>query len=202
MTKSEEKREQILDAAMHCLAKYGMLKSTMDDIAKLMGLKKAALYYYYKNKEAIFHDALEREANRYYENVQKKIIPQMTASEKLVISVGFYYDYFASRADILELNTQAMIDNHSLIQAIYKQNCKENRSYFAHLIKEGIKSGEFRGMNAEKAAEALRLILETQRLEKFRQAFEQKQKEPDYKQLKKDSLFILDIFINGIKNER
>lgn len=184
---------------MHCLARFGVLKTTMDDIARVVGLKKAALYYYYKNKETIFNDALEREAIRYYNLVEKKITPEMSVTAKLITSVKTYYEYFAHRADILELNTQAMVDNHALIQSIYQRRCYENRSFFAQLLNEGVESGEFRQLDVERAAKALLLVLETHSVEKGYQTSKGQQKGPNYKKLKTDSMFLLDIFINGLK---
>ncbi|MDD9301523.1 MAG: TetR/AcrR family transcriptional regulator [Desulfobacter sp.] len=68
-----EKRNQILKAASHSFALYGFSKTTMDDIGKLVGLNKASLYYYYKNKEAIFCKIIERECQGFISSLEKKI---------------------------------------------------------------------------------------------------------------------------------
>ena len=54
MNKKEQVKERIGKAAMECFVQYGLDKTTLDDIAKKIGLNKASLYYYYKNKEDIF----------------------------------------------------------------------------------------------------------------------------------------------------
>ncbi|MBD3374281.1 TetR family transcriptional regulator [candidate division KSB1 bacterium] len=197
-----DKKQEILDAAMHCLARYGMLKSTMDDIARVMGLKKASLYYYYKNKEAIFTDAMEREAQRFHDVAFERTKTQSTAAEKLMTTIKLYYEYFRDRAEWLELNAQAMVDNHSLLQDIHKRNCKGNRDFLAHFIREGIDNNEFRTIDADHAARVLHLALESQHLETYRQAAENRENKLDYQKLEKDSLFILDIFINGLSNHK
>ena len=65
MDKTDEKRHQILNAALNCFARYGFNKTTLDDIATAIGMNKASLYYYYENKEAIFGEVLQEEANRF-----------------------------------------------------------------------------------------------------------------------------------------
>ncbi|HEU5345877.1 MAG TPA: TetR family transcriptional regulator [Ktedonobacterales bacterium] len=50
---SEERRAQILDAALEVFARQGFHEARMDDIAQASGLSKGALYLYYKSKDAI-----------------------------------------------------------------------------------------------------------------------------------------------------
>ena len=194
-----DKKQEILDAAMQCLARYGVVKSTMDDIAQVMGLKKASLYYYYKNKEAIFIDALTREAERFHQLAHERSKDLPSASEKLASVLEFYYEYFHDRAEWLELNAQAAIDNHSLMRNIHKFNCQENRNLLADYIRQGINNGEFREVDAAHVARVLHMSLQSQHLEMMRDAAENKATKLDFKKLEQDSLFLLDLFLNGIK---
>jgi AcrR family transcriptional regulator len=196
--KKVDKKQDILDAAMQCLARYGIVKSTMDDIAQVMGLKKASLYYYYKNKESIFLDALAREAERFHRLADERADTQASAADKLTTILTFYYEYFRDRAEWLELDAQAAADNHLLLRTIYKNSCQENRSLFAEYIQQGIDRGEFRPLDAAHVARVLHLSVQSQHLETIRQAAENKEK-LDYDKLQQDSLFILELFLNGIK---
>jgi len=45
----------------------------------------------------------------------------------------------------------------------------------------------------------LHLSLQSQHLDFFRQAVENRDNRPDYQKLERDSLFLLDIFLNGMK---
>ncbi|MFX0062900.1 MAG: TetR/AcrR family transcriptional regulator [Candidatus Hermodarchaeota archaeon] len=36
-----------MDAASDCFAKYGYRKTTLEDISKIVGVRKASLYYYW-----------------------------------------------------------------------------------------------------------------------------------------------------------
>ncbi|MCK4357400.1 MAG: helix-turn-helix transcriptional regulator, partial [Candidatus Cloacimonetes bacterium] len=46
-----DKKEQILKVAGNIFAKFGLKKTTMDEIAKLARMGKSTLYYYFKSKE-------------------------------------------------------------------------------------------------------------------------------------------------------
>jgi AcrR family transcriptional regulator len=57
---SEERKQQILEAAIAFLARRGFRAARMDDVAEQAGLSKAALYPYYKSKDAIIAALLQR----------------------------------------------------------------------------------------------------------------------------------------------
>ena len=54
----ERSREEIVDAARRVLLKNGIVATTLDAIAKEVGLTKAALYYYYPSKDALFFEVI------------------------------------------------------------------------------------------------------------------------------------------------
>lgn len=58
----ETNKDAILLAAKSAFSKYGYKKTTLDDIASLLQIGKTGIYYYYKNKEAIFSALIEMEA--------------------------------------------------------------------------------------------------------------------------------------------
>ncbi|MBX0329225.1 TetR/AcrR family transcriptional regulator [Oscillochloris sp. ZM17-4] len=57
---SEERRAQILDAALRVFARQGLYETRMDDIVAESGLSKGALYWYFKSKDAIITAILEQ----------------------------------------------------------------------------------------------------------------------------------------------
>jgi AcrR family transcriptional regulator len=71
----EQSRDEILEAARRLIIRNGIAATTLDAVAKEIGLSKAALYYYYPSKDALLfelifstleahshavHDAVER----------------------------------------------------------------------------------------------------------------------------------------------
>src|SRR5690348_5001450 len=57
---SAERKQQILEAAIAVFARLGFRTARMDDVAEQAGLSKAALYLYYKSKDAIIAALLQR----------------------------------------------------------------------------------------------------------------------------------------------
>jgi TetR/AcrR family transcriptional regulator, cholesterol catabolism regulator len=55
----EDRREQIIDAAMRVFAQKGFMKATNKDIAREAGITPGLIYYYFENKEAVLNAILE-----------------------------------------------------------------------------------------------------------------------------------------------
>jgi AcrR family transcriptional regulator len=61
---SEERRSQILEAALKVFARLGLDKARMDDIVSESGLSKGAIYWYFKSKDEIIAAILDSLFNR------------------------------------------------------------------------------------------------------------------------------------------
>lgn len=57
-----EMREAILNTARDLLRRYGLRKTTMEDIATAMGKRKSFLYYYFPGKPEVMTALVERES--------------------------------------------------------------------------------------------------------------------------------------------
>jgi AcrR family transcriptional regulator len=198
MNKSEYKRSEILDAAMLCLARYGAYKTTLDDIAGLIGLNKATLYYYYQNREAIFIDALEREAQRFTDTVRQNFRKNARARDKLYLFLKTYLSYLKDRTEILELNARAMVDNKIFIRKIHGRIQDKNSELLKEIIREGIDRGEFRNMNARRVSDCIRYIFDLRLLEFFTEYVEKGHQHFVINRLENDVKYILEMFLHGI----
>lgn len=55
----EDRREQIIDAAMRVFAQKGFLRATNKDIAREAGITPGLIYYYFESKEAVLKAIIE-----------------------------------------------------------------------------------------------------------------------------------------------
>jgi AcrR family transcriptional regulator len=61
----EDRREQILDAAMRVFAQKGFLRATNKDIAREAGITPGLIYHYFDNKEAVLMGVIESRSPLY-----------------------------------------------------------------------------------------------------------------------------------------
>lgn len=197
--KVDTKRVQILNAAQRCFARYGFHKTTMDDIAAVIGMKKASLYYYYKNKEAIFSDVIEREANEFFKIASEKIANEKTATQKLLCYVKTRIDVSRRVSSMNDLSLQVLLEIEPMIEKYNRSVQQQAVEFVAAIISEGVHNGEFRDCDAERVAGALIVMIESLRLREMQNTESFSAADIDHAKLENEVEYILDIFINGIK---
>lgn len=55
-----DRLDEVLDAAYDCLTRYGVRRTTMDDIASTMGVSRSAVYQYVRSKDDAFRQLAAR----------------------------------------------------------------------------------------------------------------------------------------------
>ena len=59
----KKKKLNIIGAAQELFARFGFVKTTVDEIAKAASMGKATIYHYFKGKEDIYKEVVEKESN-------------------------------------------------------------------------------------------------------------------------------------------
>src|ERR1039457_3486851 len=89
----EESRSAILQAAVAEFAEHGIAGARTDAIARAAHVNKALLYYYFKDKDALYAAVL----NHVFSGMRARVMPvlesHMGPKEKLLEYVGQYFDY-------------------------------------------------------------------------------------------------------------
>ncbi len=83
MVEKTEKKLNILNVAQGLFARFGLSKTTIDDIAKKAHMGKASIYYYFANKEAIFKEVVEKEGKILKEKLLDAVNTQTTPQKKI-----------------------------------------------------------------------------------------------------------------------
>ena len=73
---TEDTKERILETALELFAQSGYLGTSMNDIAKRLGITKAALYKHYTGKQEILDSIVERMNRMDYERAEKYEMPE------------------------------------------------------------------------------------------------------------------------------
>lgn len=78
-------RIRLLDAAEQCWGRYGIKKTTVDDLASLAGISKGSFYLFYESKELLFLDVIERIERRIKEAVFEALAARSRTSKEVFI---------------------------------------------------------------------------------------------------------------------
>src|ERR1035437_1702620 len=91
----EESRAAILKAAVGEFAEHGIAGARTDAIARAAGVNKALLYYYFKDKDALYGAVLDHVFGGLTTALLEVFSRQLPPREKLLTYVGTHFDYIA-----------------------------------------------------------------------------------------------------------
>ena len=75
-------KEKILEISGRCFVKHSYRGVSLGMIADKVGIRKASLYYYFKNKEDLYFDSLETILDELYVIVENVINKDISAEKK------------------------------------------------------------------------------------------------------------------------
>jgi AcrR family transcriptional regulator len=155
-TKGSILPENILEAATRLFIERGFDGTSMIDIAEVLGVTRTAVYYYYKNKEAILvalTDAITRVAAELaHEAARHEELEPVIALRKLVDRhVRLIIDHGA-QFRVVERNEERLPPIQRAASADYRRGVLSN---FKAVIERGIHAGTFRPTDAQVAAFAI-----------------------------------------------
>ncbi len=76
--KNNPKKGQIIKTAQKRFSRHGLVKTTMEEIARDLRMGKATLYHYFKSKEEIFYEVTKLEIERYKTELKAMIEDEET----------------------------------------------------------------------------------------------------------------------------
>ncbi len=142
----EESRSAILQAAIREFAREGVAGARTDAIAKAAKVNKALLYYYFRDKDALYAAALEQVFKERDAHLMPILRENTPPGEKLLRYVGAFFDFLASHPQYREMVQREMF---MLPRRIHAQRIVKTymRPLFEELLKvfrEGVEKGVFR----------------------------------------------------------
>src|SRR5437773_9948366 len=90
---ADRTRAAILDAATREFATEGMAGARIDAIARAARVNKALLYYYFRNKEALYGAVLDRVFAGLAERVRAALETDAPPRERVLAYAGAHFDY-------------------------------------------------------------------------------------------------------------
>ena len=83
-TNIEDRKKDILDAALFCFLNFGFSKTSMDDVAKKAGISRPLIYLKFKNKEDLLLGLFDHIMDAPLLEAEEVVKSQLSKREKLV----------------------------------------------------------------------------------------------------------------------
>lgn len=142
-----ESRAAILKAAVAEFAREGVAGARTDAIARSAGVNKALLYYYFKDKEALYDAVLDHVFSGARAAIQNALKQPLPPRERLEGYVSAHFDYIASHSPYHRIVNAEFLRagrDPARMRRVAQQYFRPIFSAVAALLKEGAESGDFR----------------------------------------------------------
>ena len=135
---------QIIEAAARVFAERGFHGATTQDIADVLGIKQASLYYYFSSKEAALELVCLKGVEGFFEAAKAIAARPESARKRLALLINSHLSPLVDRADFVKvfLNERQHLPTESR-RRIGRWSRGLER-IFEEVINEGIAKGEFR----------------------------------------------------------
>ncbi|MBM4404619.1 MAG: TetR/AcrR family transcriptional regulator [Chloroflexi bacterium] len=159
--KAEHERERIQQAAATVFQERGYVGTTMEHIARQMGVTKGFIYYYYKSKDDVFYDLHSQAMKSVHAYVQSRVPKEGSPLVKLEAAFTAHVEHVVQRAAMgfVAARTASNILMPTF-PAKYRRILTQERdrfhSIYDAIIDEGVREGLF-GEAESKAA--IRLVM-------------------------------------------
>ena len=200
MNKKDAVRLDIGKAAMACFLKYGLEKTTLEDIAKAVGMNKSALFYYYKNKEALFLEVAVKEGEEYLAILQEKTLKKKGVEARVMFYMQERYNYYKTTLNLNRISTEMLKKLLPGFLALYESVMKKEEQFLCTLLKEGVKNEEIAKTDVVKLASALINVSDSIKHYTEQNAILKKANEIDYAKGLSEIKFLLTIIFKGLRN--
>ena len=195
----DDKRERIKTAAAECLARFGYEKTTMEDIARRVGLNKTSLYYYFQNKEAIFTEVVIQEARQFIDALQTKIQSVYGCRQRIMTYLTERLHYYRHVVNLHNLSFETLDRVQPTFKALYQSVLEREIAFIGAILEQGLQSGEIRDCHPGRLARAIMTVADALKHAACCQSDRPWPAEIDYSGIESDLNLIVGLIMDGIE---
>jgi TetR/AcrR family transcriptional regulator len=146
-----ESRAAILQAAVREISREGLAGARTDAIARAAKVNKALLYYYFKDKEALYGAVLDQVFGGLIACVGEVLSRDLPPREKIIAYAGAHFDYVASHPMYPRIVQGEMMGagrgRAIHLERIVKKYFRPLFGRVAEVLRQGQAAGEFRAVD-------------------------------------------------------
>lgn len=154
---SDERRPQIIEAAIRVFSRKGYRKAAMPEIAREAGLSVGGVYWYFKGKEDLVIAILRQCFQSDQAALDALLNADLPAGAKARAFAQNYVENFTAYSWFNGISTEFY--GEAAHDPLVRQHIQEYLSHYrlalVTLIEQGIRRGEFRPVNPQDAANAI-----------------------------------------------
>lgn len=155
----KKKREKILDSAKHMFSRYGIRKTSLNEIARMARVAKATIYNYFGSKEQVYIEVLNEEVNDLVTKISEALAQIKSPIEKLRVFYRTRLNQIKEPSYMLNLSRDGGEGLGVKSTGISDHLLKKDIFILQSILEEGVREGSFRMDNVFRTARVLRYAL-------------------------------------------
>ena len=137
--RKENIRDHIISIATHIFSKFGFRKTTIDDIAQKLGKGKSSIYYYFRSKEDIYQEVINREMNILTQEIRSHALEtEDHPTDKLRKYVLTRMHYLQELVNFNEALRNDYLINFAFVEKIREKHDEQEHSMIRQILQEGV----------------------------------------------------------------
>lgn len=140
--KSDLRRESILRTATELFDRKGYTNTSLDDVAQAIGIKREALYYYYRSRAEILLAIIGPQAEALIEGMKEVMATDAPALEKLRAAIHNHLKRFDRHCLEMTISLRDGITSGGEVGSAMQRIWKEYERLWTALIEAGQQKGE------------------------------------------------------------
>jgi AcrR family transcriptional regulator len=158
----DEARDRLIDAAEACFSRFGVSKTTLEDIASQAGVSRATVYRYFDGgRDEIILGVMLREASQFLAALQRRVQRETDLADAIVEGVLYTIASVRKNEHLALLFAPEVAGQTTSIAGASTALFELTTDFLRPIFEQAYRQGELReGVVAEDAAEfVLRIIL-------------------------------------------
>ena len=141
-SRGEKTKREILVAAKAVFAEKGFDAARMEDIATAVGVKRASLVYYYKDKVMLYEAMIENVMTQLFVTIQDNVHPHLPLEEQIENCAVAWIEFVWQNPDFLKILLREGINPSDWLQREVSNLFAPVHNLFQELSKQRQKCGE------------------------------------------------------------
>ncbi len=151
----QEKLESILDTAKKMFARYGLRKTSLDEVARMARVAKATIYNYFGSKDRVYLEVLRREMDEVVEKILSLVAQEALPGDKLIAFARAKFQYMRQAINILNLDREGIEKLLPSAEDIRSELFKREVDIIRSILNEGVEKRVFQTNNTLLTASAI-----------------------------------------------
>ncbi len=140
----DKKTLEIILVTRKLIEERGYENVEMEDIAKLVGIKKSTLYYYFKNKKDLFLKTIEYDFLELKTLIQERLKEKTSPPDRLKTLITVFVEYFYSNKNSILIFMRNQFSYIKVDDVIDYWDTEISKAYneFIDFMEENVKAGQ------------------------------------------------------------